>query len=76
VHGSRLPQREDWKAGVSAATKMRLRSSTVRVVEVHRETNREFLSPYFRRVAVTLNILELPFELQELTVFKEPDVGR
>jgi hypothetical protein len=45
-------------------------------VEVHRETNREFLSPYFRRVAVTLNILELPFELQELFVFMEPDVGR
>jgi hypothetical protein len=27
-------------------------------------------------MAVTLNILELPFELQELFVFKEPDVGR
>ena len=45
----------------------RLRSSSVRVVKVHRETNREFLSPYVRRVAVTLNILELPFELQELS---------
>jgi glutathione S-transferase len=35
-----------------------------------------FLSPYVRRVAVTLNILELPFELEELFVFKEPDVVR
>jgi glutathione S-transferase len=35
-----------------------------------------FLSPYVRRVAVSLNILELPFELEELFVFKEPDVVR
>ena len=35
-----------------------------------------FLSPYVRRVAVSLNILELPFELDELFVFKEPDVVR
>ena len=35
-----------------------------------------FLSPYTRRVAVSLNILELPFELEELFVFKEPDVVR
>ena len=35
-----------------------------------------FLSPYVRRVAVSLNLLELPFELEELFVFKEPDVVR
>jgi glutathione S-transferase len=35
-----------------------------------------FLSPYVRRVAVSLNILELPFELEKLFVFKEPDVVR
>jgi len=35
-----------------------------------------FLSPYVRRVAVSLNILELPFELEELFVFKQPDVVR
>jgi hypothetical protein len=35
-----------------------------------------FLSPYVRRVAVSLHILELPFELEELFVFKEPDVVR
>jgi len=35
-----------------------------------------FLSPYVRRVAVSLNVLELPFELDELFVFKEPDVVR
>ena len=35
-----------------------------------------FLSPFVRRVAVSLNILELPFELDELFVFKEPDVVR
>jgi glutathione S-transferase len=33
-----------------------------------------FLSPYVRRVAVSLHLLELPFELEELFVFKEPDV--
>lgn len=35
-----------------------------------------FLSPYVRRVAVSLNLLELPFELEELFVFKKPDVVR
>ena len=35
-----------------------------------------FLSPYTRRVAVSLNILELPFELEDLFVFKQPDVVR
>ena len=35
-----------------------------------------FLSPYTRRVAVSLNILEMPFELEELFVFKQPDVVR
>ena len=35
-----------------------------------------FISPYVRRVAVSLNILELPFELEDLFVFKHPDVVR
>ena len=35
-----------------------------------------FLSPYVRRVAVSLNVLELPFELQELFVFKAQDIVR
>ena len=35
-----------------------------------------FLSPYTRRVAVSLYILEMPFELEELFVFKQPDVVR
>jgi glutathione S-transferase len=35
-----------------------------------------FLSPYVRRVAVSLNILEIPFELENLFVFKAPDVVR
>jgi glutathione S-transferase len=39
-------------------------------------TAANFLSPYVRRVAVSLNLLELPFELEELFVFKEPDVVR
>lgn len=34
------------------------------------------LSPYVRRVAVSLNILNLPFELEEVFVFGEPDVVR
>ena len=35
-----------------------------------------FLSPYVRRVAVSLNILELPFEADQVFVFGEPDVVR
>jgi glutathione S-transferase len=35
-----------------------------------------YLSPYVRRVAISLNILELPFELQEVFVFGEPDIVR
>ena len=35
-----------------------------------------FLSPYVRRVAVTLNVLKLPFQLQELFVFKAQDIVR
>jgi glutathione S-transferase len=35
-----------------------------------------FLSPYVRRVAVSLNILKLSFELDELFVFGEPDIVR
>ena len=32
-----------------------------------------YLSPYTRRVAISLNALGLPFELEQLSVFKEPD---
>jgi glutathione S-transferase len=35
-----------------------------------------YLSPYVRRVAVSLSILKLPFELEEVFVFGEPDIVR
>jgi glutathione S-transferase len=35
-----------------------------------------FLSPYVRRVAVSLNLLNLPFEEDQVFVFGEPDVVR
>lgn len=35
-----------------------------------------YLSPFVRRVAISLNILNLPFELEEVFVFGEPDVVR
>jgi len=35
-----------------------------------------YLSPYVRRVAVSLKLLELPFELEEVFVFGEPDIVR
>lgn len=35
-----------------------------------------YLSPYVRRVAVSLHILKMPFELEELFVFKAPEVVR
>jgi len=35
-----------------------------------------YLSPYVRRVAVSLNILDWPFELDEVFVFKNPAVVR
>jgi glutathione S-transferase len=35
-----------------------------------------YLSPFVRRVAVSLNILNMPFELEEVFVFGEPDVVR
>ena len=35
-----------------------------------------YLSPYVRRVAVSLDILQLPFELQEVFVFGEPETVR
>ena len=35
-----------------------------------------YLSPYVRRVAVSLRLLDLPFEFEELYVFKEPDAVR
>jgi glutathione S-transferase len=35
-----------------------------------------FLSPYVRRVAVSLNILQLPFEHEGVFVFGEPDIVR
>jgi glutathione S-transferase len=34
------------------------------------------LSPFVRRVAVSLNILELPFEYEDVFVFGEPDTVR
>lgn len=35
-----------------------------------------FLSPYVRRVAVSLNLLNLPFEADQVFVFGEPDIVR
>jgi glutathione S-transferase len=35
-----------------------------------------YLSPFVRRVAVSLNILQVPFEFEEVFVFGEPDVVR
>jgi glutathione S-transferase len=35
-----------------------------------------YLSPYVRRVAVSLHILQLSFELEEVFVFGEPDIVR
>ena len=35
-----------------------------------------YLSPFVRRVAVSLNALEIPFELRPLYVFKEPEKVR
>jgi glutathione S-transferase len=35
-----------------------------------------FLSPYIRRVAVSLHLLKLPFEFEEVFVFGEPDIVR
>jgi glutathione S-transferase len=35
-----------------------------------------YLSPYVRRVAVSLNILAWPFELDEVSAFKDPAVVR
>jgi len=35
-----------------------------------------FLSPFVRRVAVSLSILKLPFESEEVFVFGEPDIVR
>lgn len=35
-----------------------------------------YLSPYVRRVAVSLHILQMPFELEELFVFKAPETVR
>ena len=32
-----------------------------------------YLSPYVRRVAVSLNVLDLPFQFDEVMVFKEPE---
>jgi glutathione S-transferase len=33
-----------------------------------------FLSPYVRRVAISLNLLNLPFEEDQVFVFGEPDI--
>ncbi len=35
-----------------------------------------FLSPYVRRVAISLNLLNLPFEEHQVFVFGEPDIVR
>ena len=35
-----------------------------------------FLSPYVRGVAVSLHLLKLPFEFEEVFVFGEPDIVR
>lgn len=35
-----------------------------------------FLSPYTRRVAISLHLLEMPFELETLSVFQTPDPVR
>lgn len=35
-----------------------------------------FLSPYVRRVAISLNAASIPYEMRELYVFKQPDVVR
>lgn len=35
-----------------------------------------YLSPFVRRVAVSLNALSLPFDLEEVLVFGEPDLVR
>ena len=35
-----------------------------------------FLSPYVRRVAVSLNMLKLPFELEDVFVFGDPETVR
>lgn len=35
-----------------------------------------YLSPFVRRVAVSLNVLNVPFELEEVFVFGNPDVVR
>jgi glutathione S-transferase len=35
-----------------------------------------FLSPYVRRVAISLNILKQPFEHEDVFVFGEPDIVR
>ena len=32
-----------------------------------------YLSPFTRRVAVSLNVLEIPFELEELSVIQQPE---
>ncbi|MHC4429997.1 MAG: glutathione S-transferase N-terminal domain-containing protein [Planctomycetota bacterium] len=32
-----------------------------------------YLSPYVRRVAVSLGAMGMPFELDEVLVFKEPE---
>ena len=32
-----------------------------------------YLSPYVRRVAISLNVIGLPYELEHVLVFKAPD---
>jgi glutathione S-transferase len=35
-----------------------------------------YLSPYVRRVAISLNALEMPFDLEQLSVFRSPEEVR
>ena len=35
-----------------------------------------YLSPFTRRVAVSLNAMNMPFEVEELSVFKKPEAVR
>lgn len=35
-----------------------------------------YLSPYVRRVAVSLNAMEMPFEFEEVFIFKSPETVR
>ena len=48
----------------------------MRGVEFTMQLIGNYLSPYVRRVAVSLNLLEIPFELDQVFVFNTPDAVR